>query len=127
MVSPDLASHVDDLLAQSSSFTYPQVETLILQMRVLRGELSTKEAAKIRRNGEGVTLGAYYRVVNQARDNAIAAIFTLLLSLRIGIIKLDELRRLLDLVSRLPPEIDDVSSNQVMSLVDAVVEKLVMT
>ena len=51
----------------------------------------------------GVTPGAYYRVLSQARSNIDQALYTVLLCSRIGVIQMEDLRRLLDLVARRLP------------------------
>lgn len=74
----------------------------------------------------GVSPGAYYRVLSQAKNNIDQALYTVLFCTRIGVIQMEELRRLLDLISKAPPDVANADATQVMSLVDALVKRIVM-
>lgn len=120
-----MTSQLDDFLGGNSSLTRTQIRRLMVQ-------LSLQNPGEIGPEGEngseitGVTPGAYYRVLSQAKNNVNQALYTLLLCTRIGVIRMDDLRRLLDLIAKVPPDVADVEANQVISLVDALVRKIVM-
>jgi len=120
-----MTSSLDTFLAVRSGLTAPQIETANLQQRVQKGEISVKIAASTR-TPEGVTEGAYFRVLSQAKVNVEEAIFTLLLSHRRGYVKLDDFRRLLDLLSTTPSDLDQADYEKVTSLVDVLVKRIVM-
>ena len=119
MVSP-----LDKFLADRCGLTDVQIETVELQKMVNRREISARKAASMRRP-EGVTVGAYHRVLVQAKTNIEEAIFTLLMSNRLGLLRIEDFRRLLDLMSRTPPDLDEAECSEVMSLVDVLVERIV--
>lgn len=118
-------SDLEDFLAQRSGLTETQVRTLKMQKLVMAGELTVKTAANTR-GGKPVRLGAYYRVLDQARVNVEEAIYTLLLCERLDLIKLEDLRRLLDLVSKRLRTLDDEESQRVASVIDALISRIVM-
>jgi len=78
------------------------------------------------RKPEGVTSGAYYRVLIQAKSNVEEAIYTLLLADRLELLRTDDFRRLLELISKTPRSLDEAESSGVISLVDPLVRKIVM-
>jgi hypothetical protein len=116
---------VDDALLMRSSLTAAQVECMMLHSKVLQGEFSSLEAAS--RRGAGVSLGAYYRVLKQGRRNITCAMFTILLSVRMGVVRLDDVRRLLDLGQKLQSGVEAEKIPEVISLLDALVKRLVMS
>ena len=119
MVSP-----LDKFLAERCGLTQAQIETVNLQKMVGRREISARKAASMR-TPEGVSAGAYHRVVVQAKTNIEEAIFTLLVSNRLELLRIEDFRRLLDLISRTPPDLDEAECSEVMSLVDALVKRIV--
>lgn len=120
-----LPSKLDELLARSSSLTPTQVNTATLWRKALDGHSSAKEAAR-QREGGPVTLGSYHRSLNQARMNSRTSVFTILLGVRLGWIKPDALIRLVELVAKVPSALDDETSNEVISLLDALSTRIVM-
>lgn len=119
-----MTKELNDFLADRSSLTKRQIECLSLyttaQRSVRRGANDERPYAIA-----GVSEGAYYRVVGQAKNNVNQAIYTILLSTRMGIIDATDVQRLLNLVGRIPQETSD-SSNEVISLIEALVSKIVM-
>jgi hypothetical protein len=123
-----MSSELKDTLAKNSSLTEIQIQSIILQKSVLKGDLSMKEALRERaRDGrDAVTLGAYHRVLDQARGNIRESVYTLLLCTRLNVLKIEDLRRLLDTIAKTPAELDPDTAGQVTSLVEALVERIVM-
>ena len=115
---------LEQRLMERSSLTRAQVESMGLHVLVRRRELTDAEAAR-RRGKEGVTLGSYYRVLGQGRTNTERALFTLLLTIRMGVVRMENLRRLLELMAKTPSGIEEGSSVEVMSLIDALVKHVV--
>ena len=112
------------LLADRSGLTVPQVNTMILQQRVRNGELSAKQAAS-KRLPKPVAVGAYYRVLSQAKSSVRESVYTLLLCEKLGILSAADLKRLIDLVSKVPDDVEPRQSSEVMSLVESLVKKMV--
>ena len=92
---------------------------------VEKGEITATKAASMRKP-EGVTPGAYYRTLLQAKSNVEEAIYTLLLSDRLGLLQIEDFRRLLDMISKTPGSLDEVESSEIVTLVDALVKRIVM-
>ncbi|MDV3292915.1 MAG: hypothetical protein LYZ70_01435 [Nitrososphaerales archaeon] len=88
-----------------------------------------KQAAdqrRIRRSRGPVSVGAYYRVVGQAKKNVRASILTVLTALWLGYIKFEDVNRLLQLVGRGPVELSEEEANQLMGVLNAILDKIVM-
>ncbi len=117
-----MPSQLDDFLASQSSLTRVQIERLLLQFSLQNDTSEGESRPKI----SGVSPGAYYRVLGQAKSNIDQALYTVLLCSRIGVLQMDDLRRLLDLVSKVPSDVADVEAQQVTQLVEALVKKIVM-
>jgi hypothetical protein len=118
-------SQLDDYLGGRSSLTKRQIERLLLQISLQKGGPEGVEGESGSRIS-GVSAGAYYRVLSQARSNIDQALYTVLLCSRIGVLQMDDLRRLLDLISKAPSEVAEGDADQLKSLVDALVNRIVM-
>ena len=112
-------------LATESTLTITQLESLALHQRVLSGEMSLKQAAD-QRSGGPVSVGAYYRVVGQAKKNVRASVLTVLTALWLGYIRFEDLTRLLQLVGKDPVELSEEEANQLMGVLNAILDKIVM-
>jgi len=113
-----------ETIGERSSLTRVQIETLILRMAVSRGEISLKEALT-KRKGVAISPGTYYRVLGQAKMNLRRALFGVLVGVQLGLIRKEELERFFSAASRIPAEINGKEAD-VMQLLDALVERLVM-
>lgn len=120
-----MQSDLQDTLAKKSGLTNTQIQSIVLQKMVRNGELTAREAVK-KRGRDGVTSGAYHRVVSQARSNIEESIYTLLLCSQLGVLQLEDLRRLIDTIAKLPPELDAERTDQVTSLINALIHRIVM-
>lgn len=119
-----MTTELDDFLGNHSSLTKRQIECINLQISARN---RTRDGSKSERphNISGVSEGAYYRVLGQAKANVDQALYTILLCSRLGIIDGADFSRLLNLINRAPSDASE-SSKEVMSLVDALVRKIVM-
>jgi len=120
-----MLASLDAFLAERSGLTAAQIETASLQLLVNNAELDARTAAK-RRTPAPVSVGAYHRVLQQTRENVREAIYTLLFAQRKGYLRTADLRRLLDLVSSTSNALDAADVEQVASLVEALVRRIVM-
>ncbi len=112
-------------LAAESTLTITQLESLALHQRVLSGEMSLKQAADQRSRGP-VSVGAYYRVVGQAKKNVRASVLTVLTALWLGYVKFEDVTRLLQLVGKGQVELSEEEANQLMVVLNAILDKIVM-
>jgi len=111
-------------VAASSSLTEAQIESLLLYRRVMSGDLSLSEAGKLR-TPKPTTVGAYYRVVQQGKDNVKAAIMTVTAGIWLGYLKPDDLKRLFELVAKTPFPFEKEPPEELLAALQALVEKLV--
>jgi len=115
-------------VSSRSSLTEAQLESLLLYRSVLSGALTLEKASKMRtsRHGRPPTVGAYYRTVHQGKDNMKQAIMTVAAGVWLGYIKLEDLRRLFDLLANTPSPFENVQSEQLMPVLEALIAKIVM-
>ena len=103
--------------------TSTQIRAASLKKQVERGEISVKGVLETR--GE-TSAGSYYRVLTQAKLNVTKSIYTVLLASRLGILSLEDLQRLIVLVSRVPSEPSSTDLGDVIPLIEALIKRLVM-
>ena len=120
-----MTSVLDDFLGANSSLTETQIERLLLQISLQKPSGSGSEGESGSRIS-GVSAGAYYRVLGQAKNNIDQALYTVLLCARVGAIRMEDVRRLLDLVSKVPADVPESEARQLASLVDVLVKRIVM-
>lgn len=111
-------------ISERSSLTEAQLESLALYQKVRAGEISLKEAANSR-SGRPVTVGAYYRTVDQAKRNVRSSILTVVTGLWLGYIRVEDVRRLFELVGRGAVELSEEEADQFMGVLNALVERIV--
>ncbi len=121
-----MTTQLDDFLAARSSLTKKQIDRLTLQISLQRGG-NEDEKGESRSTISGVSQGSYYRVLSQARSNIDQALYTVLLCSRIGVIQMEDLRRLLDLMAKAPSDVGEGESEQLSALVAALVKRIVMS
>lgn len=111
-------------VAEASSLTETQVEALMLYRRVLSGDLTLAEASKVR-EPKPTKIGAFYRTVQQGRSNMKQAVMTLTAGIWLGYVKLEDLRRLFDLVANNPSPFEQEASQELLLVLEALVSKIV--
>ena len=72
-----------------------------------------------------LTLGSYYRTVSQAKSNVREAVVTVLLALRLGMIKQEDLRKLFELVGAGSRELSDEESERVLQVLEAILGRII--
>lgn len=65
-------------------------------------------------------------MLSQAKSNIDQALYTVLFCSRAGVLGMDDLRRLLDLLNKVPTDVGQAESRQVEQLVEALVKRIVM-
>ena len=111
-------------VAETSSLTETQLECLALYRRVLSRDLTLAEAAKMRQP-KPTKIGAFYHTVQQGRDNMREAVMTLTAGIWLGYVKLEDLRRLFDMVANTPSAFDNERAEQLLPVLEALVAKIV--
>ena len=125
-------SFLDELVGQSS-MTRRQLESLASYQRVAVGELKLKDAASLlsqgRTRGESgrpLTVGSYYRTVQQARANVRESLVTIVVALWLGLIRIEDLRRLFELVGGGARELSAEEADRFLQLLDALLKRIVV-
>lgn len=124
---------VAEKLAEHSSLTRIQLETLSLRGMVLSGEISVSQSIERRlRSTKGertrkgpVSAGTYYRVLRQAKNNVRSSILTVLTAMWLGYVKFDDLARLLELVGRSRGELAGGDADRLMGVLNALLDRIV--
>ena len=81
-----------------SSLTTAQIESLVTYMRYKSGKSTLREAASARKP-HPVTVGSYYRTVNQGRGKVKSSLATTIIAIQLGLVRLEDLKRLFDLIA----------------------------
>jgi len=120
-------------LVTESSLTPRQLESLSSYLRVSTGELRLRDAAAIvskgRKKGEPnrpLTVGSYYRTVSQARANVRQALVTVLIALWLGVARIEEVRRLFELVGGSARELTEDEAERTIQLLEALLQRIIV-
>lgn len=90
-------------LVRKTHLTYRQVEALYIWSKIGVGKVRIGKN-KVKLASKIVSIGSFYRVLTQARENVSRAISTLFLLNACGLIADEELRRLVEKFLSIPPE-----------------------
>ena len=120
-------------LGDQSSITRRQLESLVSYMRVSSGEIKLKDAASLASKGrtrgkaeKPLTVGSYYRTVHQARKNVRESLVTVVIALWLGVIRVEDVRRLFELVGGGARELSDEEVERFTQLFDALVRRMIV-
>lgn len=119
-------------MVDESTLTRRQLEALQAYIRVAIGEMRYREAASNMSRGrkspesKPLTIGSYFRTVQQARQNMRKSVVTILIGLWLGAIKPEEVRRLLDVAGTAVRELSDEERERFVEVLRALLRKLVM-
>jgi len=114
-----------DILVDSSTLTRKELESLESYLRVMRGEVRLKDAAS-QRSGKAVTVGSYYRTVQQGKRTMRESITTTLIGLWLGFIKAEDVRRLFETVGKGASNLSEDEIEHLGRVLQALVERIVM-
>ena len=122
-----------DRLTDQSSITHRQLESLTSYLRVATGEIKLKDAASLASRGRTrgkqerpLTIGSYYRTVRQARTNVRESLVTLVIALWLGIIRVEDVRRLFELVVGGARELSEEEADRFLQLLDVLLQRIVV-
>ncbi len=112
-------------LLDQSVLSETQLESLLSYLKVATGEWKLREAAahRLRRP---VTVGSYYRTVQQARRKVRASVVTVLIAVSMGLVKVEDVRRLFDLVGKDSVELEEDEQERFSAVLQALLNKIVM-
>ena len=119
-----MTDDLDRFLEEHSSLTKRQIECVVQQIsaRSMLRVNKKKDSSDVKRE---VSEGSYYRVLSQAKNNINEAVYTTLVCSRMGLIQAADFNKLLNLMSNAPSEMPG-NSEEVISLVEALVRRIVM-
>ena len=120
-------------LVDQSSITRRQLEALTSYVRVSTGEIKLKEAASLASQGRTrggrdgpLTIGSYYRTVHQARRNVRESLVTVVMALWLGVIRVEDVRRLFELVGGGTRELSEEEAERLVQLLDALLQRIIV-
>jgi len=114
-----------DRPANLSSLTRIQMETLRIHLEVRKSSVNIQEALKIRK-GSGISRGTYYRILAQARKNIRQSLFTVVVMLQLGVLKPDDVQKLVAAISVIPQEVEEEKYEEVLAIVGTLIDRIVM-
>jgi hypothetical protein len=82
-------------------------------------------ALKIRRNS-GISRGTHYRILSQAKKNVTKSLLTVAAAVQMGLLKPEDVQKLISTVSMIPSDIDPEKLPEVMGLVRVLADRIVM-
>lgn len=117
--------NIPSMLIGQSNLTEKQLESLSSYVRVMAGEMRLREAAALR-SEKPVTVGSYYRTVQQGRNRIRESVVTVLVAAAIGLVRLEDVRRLLELVGRRNAEVVVDDRERFTAVLQVLLDKIVM-
>lgn len=82
-------------------------------------------ALKTRRNS-GISRGTHYRILAQAKKNLSESLFTVATAVQLGLVKPEDVQKLISTVSTIPPDVDPEKLSEVMVLARLLADRIVM-
>ena len=119
-------SSPSEAISNLSSLTRIQVETLKIQQSVIKAEITMDSALKMRRNS-GISRGTHYRILTQAKRNITQSLFTVAVAVQMGLLKSEDVQKLISSVSMIPVDVDPGKLPEVVALVKVLAERIVMS
>lgn len=97
-------------------------------VKVVNGEMQLKQAAgqSIGKSGKPVSVGSYYRTVQQGRLKIRGSLATLAIAMATGLVRIDDVRRLFDLVETGSAELSEEEVERFVAVFRALLDKIVM-
>lgn len=117
--------NIPSTLIDQSSLTEKQLESLMSYMRIAVGEIRYREAASLR-SGKPVTIGSYYRTVQQGREQVRESIVTVLIGVAIGLVKMEDVRKLFELVGKGSNEVAEEDKGHFVTVMQELLSRIVM-
>ena len=114
-----------ETLVDLSSLTRVQVETLKIQRAVRKSEINVTNALKVRKNS-GISKGTHYRILSQAKKNVQRSLLTVAIAVQLGLVRAEDVQKLLGTVAMIPVEVDQEKLPDILAVVTALTERIVM-
>jgi hypothetical protein len=120
-----LLNSMPESIADLSSLTRIQVETLKIHSAVGKGEINMDSALKIRRNS-GISRGTHYRILAQAKKNVRESLFTMATVMQMGLIKSEDVQKLISTASTIPADVGPEKLPELIALLEVIADRIVM-
>jgi len=114
-----------ETLVDESTLTRRQLEALRSYLRVALGEMKYRQAAA-GGPSKKVTVGSYFRTVRQARTNVRRSIVTLLIGVWVGVVKPEDVRRLLDTAGGNVLDLPEEERERFVAVLRVLLQRIVM-
>jgi hypothetical protein len=114
-----------EVIADLSSLTRVQVFTIKLQQSVARDEINMQSALRTRKN-YAISKGTHYRILAQAKKNIRESLFTVATAVQMGLVKPEDVQKLIGAVSKVPFDLDVDKRPEVLAIVTALADRIVM-
>ena len=121
-----------ETLVDQSSLSHRQLQALMTYLRVEAGEIKLKDAAALASQGrkkgvpgQPLTVGSYYRTLTQARTKVEKSLVTVIVAIALGVIKLEDVRRLFELVGGGTRELSEEESQRFMQLLNLLLKRMI--
>ncbi|HMD79541.1 MAG TPA: hypothetical protein VKF39_06130 [Nitrososphaerales archaeon] len=121
---------IPESLVKQSELTPTQIEALSRYLGVKTGHMKWKEAAaaqtrkRKQTSNRPVSLGSYYRTVQQAKKNVKKSAVTLLIAVWLGLIRVEDARRLFDLAGRSLADLSDEDKDRLGTVLEALLTQM---
>ena len=119
-------SSSSEAIADLSSLTRIQVETLKIHRSVIKAEIKMDSALKMR-NTSGISRGTHYRILAQAKKNITESLFTVATAVQMGLLKSEDVQKLISSVSMIPADVDPEKLPELIALVKVLADRIVMS
>ena len=84
------------------------------------------DAALRMRKNSGISRGTHYRIVAQGKNNIIRSLLTVATAVQMGLLKPDDVQKLISMVSTIPIDVDSDRLPEVIALVKLLAQRIVM-
>ena len=121
-----MLSSWQDELVDLSSLTRIQYNTLKSFILIKEGKINLQIALKNHKK-LGIRPGTYYRILKQARTNVLQSVYTLLLAAQVGLLRPEDVQRLLSTVAAIPPGLDEEKRSATVEIIRTLVTRIVMS
>ena len=111
-------------LSELSSLTRTQLETLKIHRSMQKAEINIHTALRMRKDS-GISRGTHYRILAQAKKNVRESLFTVATAVQLGLIKPDDVQKLVATVSLVPVDMSEERNGEVLALLEALVDRIV--
>jgi hypothetical protein len=82
-------------------------------------------ALEMRKNSK-ISRGTHYRILAQAKNNITESLFTVATAVQMGILKPEDVQKLIATVSMIPDDVDQEKLPEVLAIVRALADRIVM-